>query len=257
MSCPGDGADYYGQDGNFEIDKPTYSVNGAVVTDSVLGLAWRLGNAQTSHSGASAACQGSGFGWRVPTFLELLSLMDYGASIDAVPATFAKQGPFWAAETAPEAGTGWTFTADTGLPIPAPGSTLVSVLCVSGQPISGAMGKPFNGTVQDGRTGLHWQTGTTPAETWKDALKYCKGAQGAGFATGWRLPSVKELLTIAKTDSKNAIDLNVFNSAVPVWTSSPVATDGSKAWLVDFNPLTVTATAVTATAEVRCVHGPS
>ncbi|MCA9599188.1 MAG: DUF1566 domain-containing protein, partial [Myxococcales bacterium] len=70
-------------------------------------------------------------------------------------------------------------------------------------------------------------------------------------------PSVKELLTIAKTDSKNAIDLNVFNSAVPVWTSSPVATDGSKAWLVDFNPLTVTATAVTATAEVRCVHGPS
>jgi hypothetical protein len=118
------------------------------------------------------------------------------------------------------------------------------------------LGTPKDGVVQDALTGLYWQTSTVTNRNWKEALLHCLKAQGAGLQTGWRLPTVKELITIAKTDSWTAIDLNIFDAAAEVWSSTPLVDDGTQAWVVNFNPLSVTPTGLAATHHVRCVHDP-
>lgn len=54
-----------------------------------------------------------------------------------------------------------------------------------------------DGTVTDAKTGLVWQR-TSPETVFtngEDALAYCAGSTGLP-GTGWRLPSVKELVTL-------------------------------------------------------------
>src|SRR6202142_4217978 len=56
---------------------------------------------------------------------------------------------------------------------------------------------PAAGTVYDTKTKLTWQR-TAPSKeyTWADAKTYCAGVGAALSGTGWRLPTMKELLTI-------------------------------------------------------------
>jgi len=99
--------------------------------------------------------------------------------------------------------------------------------------------------VTDSRTGLVWQrcsagqawsgstcTGTTSAFTHEAALAY------AQTQTGWRLPNVKELSSIAdKTKSNPAIDSTAFPATVVdwYWTSSPYVGIAGYAWSVFFD----------------------
>ncbi len=258
VSCPGNGADYFGQDGNFEINVPTYKLNGGELTDSVTGFVWRVGAGASTQPDAMAECGSLGAGWRLPSFLELASLMDYGSGGNAVPSVIkGGAAELWTSSEFPTAGASWSFSPVSGIPGPKASTSLSGSVCVSGPELTGELGTPTDGVVQDSRTGLLWQFGTVTNRSWKEALLYCLKAQGGGLTTGWRLPSVKELLTIAKTDTMVAIDTSVFNTAAVVWSSTPVVDDGQKAWAVNFNPLKVSGTDVTATAEVRCVHDPS
>ena len=101
--------------------------------------------------------------------------------------------------------------------------------------------------VQDGRTGLVWKrcsegqilsantcTGSAATYTHERALA------SAQKQTGWRLPNVKELVSLADKSCKNpAIDSSVFpnTSSSYYWTSSPYVYVGNSngAWFVDFN----------------------
>jgi hypothetical protein len=63
------------------------------------------------------------------------------------------------------------------------------------------------------------------------------GASRCGFATGWRLPTVHELLGIVLNGLSTAptIDVNYFPGTVTVyWTSETFAPNPSYAWIVDF-----------------------
>ena len=88
-----------------------------------------------------------------------------------------------------------------------------------------------DGTVTDNKTGLIWQRAYTAAGYFSDQFTYCATLSiGSGALTsGWRMPTVKELLTIVdETVSVGArIDANAFGPTPPetFWGNS-VTVDG-------------------------------
>lgn len=103
-----------------------------------------------------------------------------------------------------------------------------------------------NGTeVTDTKTGLIWQrcsagqswdgsscAGSAVTYTHEQALAYAK------TQTGWRLPTVKELSSLADKGRNNpAIAPAVFPATSPgwYWTSSSVVGDPINAWIVNFD----------------------
>ena len=98
--------------------------------------------------------------------------------------------------------------------------------------------------VTDTQTGLTWRR-CSEGQTWSGttctgtaAAYYHEGALAqAKTQTGWRLPNVKELASIAdKARTAPAIDTTAF-PATPshwYWSSTPYAGGASNAWLVSF-----------------------
>jgi hypothetical protein len=112
-----------------------------------------------------------------------------------------------------------------------------------------------DGTVTDMVTGLMWRqcpeglsstnatcdAGSAVAYTWQEALARAQTVNGTGFAghNDWRLPNVKELMSLSESACQEpAINLTLF----PVdplltrfWSSTPIAPHtGNQAWGVEF-----------------------
>jgi hypothetical protein len=116
---------------------------------------------------------------------------------------------------------------------------------------------PATGTVFDTKTKLTWQR-TAPATTyaWSNANTYCAGLSATLGGTGWRLPTIKELLTIVdETQVAPPIDSTAFPGTplASFWSSTMDTSSG--AWTLDFSSLGNTgADALTVTYNIRCVH---
>lgn len=92
--------------------------------------------------------------------------------------------------------------------------------------------------VIDPNTKLMWQDNAsvkTTKKDWQGALKYCKNLKFAGFS-GWRLPSIDELLSITDDTKYNPAIKNGFLNVTAdgYWSSSPDVSDSSLAWNVYF-----------------------
>ena len=98
------------------------------------------------------------------------------------------------------------------------------------------------------------------ASNWLAAIAACEGKSYAGY-TDWRLPNVRELMSI--------VDYNNFSPTIdpiyfpgtrvtnPYWSSTTHAPDVTYAWFVDFSNGTVYTRQKTNTScYVRCVRGP-
>ena len=117
-------------------------------------------------------------------------------------------------------------------------------------------------TALDTETGLVWQRGQV--EIYKlgfaDALARCQALSLGGFATGWRLPNIREMLSIV--DEREPLgpmwDSTVFVSTqgTSYWTATTVAGDTANAWAFTFTPgvFMERVDKATLTALVRCVH---
>jgi hypothetical protein len=133
----------------------------------------------------------------------------------------------------------------------------------------------FNSTyqaIQDVQTGLLWQrypvtVSYTTALSFNDAATYCATLSLDGNATGWRVPSYKELLTLVDeaphVEYENGglttkwIDGNAFpGTAVdePYWTSSLYPLQSGYAYVVDFSTGIPVQAATGKQNYVRCVH---
>jgi Protein of unknown function (DUF1566) len=253
------------------------------VFDRLTGLMWQrsASSATLSQAAATAACKASILGgytdWRLPTVLELVSIVDYTAtspSIDsaAFPGTTANL--FWTVTPLAgrpheawyvnfiQGGTNVVDTSDFNLYRCVRTALNMAGACYA----AGARFKMDAGTVTDASTGLVWQQMAASAMTWSAAKASCTAA-GAGF----RLPSLKELQTIvdygmAYVGPGPAIDATAF-PGTPVgayWTSSAFSGSDSVAWMVRFSYGDTASSAVVATPAqpliqtdpkyVRCVH---
>jgi hypothetical protein len=119
------------------------------------------------------------------------------------------------------------------------------------------------GAVVDGATHLTWQqvveTGGgddgAGRSTWVNAKSYCKSLGG-----GYRLPTVKELLTIVDFSKSNpAIDTSVGafpnTPSEPFWTATPlIGSPPTNAWFVSFEDGYAGNVDFTQPNRVRCVR---
>ena len=111
-----------------------------------------------------------------------------------------------------------------------------------------------NGTVLDTKTGLVWEQPTsTTIMVWPAAKSYCT-AKG----TGWRLPTIKELLSIvdfAKTTSPKIDSIFTGTMSNVYWSSTPLPDGSDNFFAVNFvNGGINTGEGAVVVAPVRCVR---
>jgi hypothetical protein len=124
------------------------------------------------------------------------------------------------------------------------------------------------GMVQDALTGLMWQqdgggtrqgcsaTGNLWC-TWAEAKDYCSGLALGDFSD-WRLPTVRELLSIVSSVAYRGTTIN--QTAFPdasggsFWTSSPSASSSDLAWYVALGNGRASTSGVGNYYSVRCVR---
>jgi Protein of unknown function (DUF1566) len=115
-----------------------------------------------------------------------------------------------------------------------------------------------NGTVYDSKSKLTWQqTVSSTTYTWDAAKTYCAGLGASLGGTGWRVPMIKELLSIVDfSQTVPAIDPNAFPStpSAEFWSSSPLAGSSSVAWVVGFSYGYTGYGVVSVAGPVRCVR---
>ncbi len=253
-----------------------YAVTAGTVLDERTRLVWqRQSSSATTRDGARAACEAlvleGADDWRLPTRIELLSLVSYGRSpptVNVVAFPSASGGVFWS--TTPDPRTpdeGWGVDFDRAESALDAIATAHRVRCVRGLPDPRPKPRGEGDLVIDPRTGLTWQrtVGTAAPVTWTDALLACQQAKTSG-RMGWRLPTVRELesLVDVRAPVSPAWDVALFPRTEPgIPTASSITwtiTDdpsGTAHLAVDFSLAHVpTVYGPEATALVRCVTGP-
>jgi hypothetical protein len=245
----------------------SYTTNSdGTVKDNVTGLTWEGVEAPSAMYGADATayCTNKDGSWRLPSRLELISLVDpTSTSGELINQTYFPNvmaaGPFW------------TSTAYVGLSIDPSAWDVDFVDGLTGYAyvdyqrnrvrcVRTTTSRCFQtryliqaGLVVDQTTGLTWQQDASTADYgWNDAGSYC-----SAVGTGWRLPSLTELQTIVDDTTANPwIDETVFsNSNIAddtFWTSS--ALDANYAWLVSFSDGTPSHGSITNAFRARCVR---
>jgi hypothetical protein len=114
------------------------------------------------------------------------------------------------------------------------------------------------GIVKDNKTGLYWQQAAAPMTySFASAMTYCSSNTAALPGSGWRLPTVKELLTLVDDSVASpgpTIDASAFPStpANDFWSSTSAGAS-SDAWYVNFFNGSATAFSIRV-GNVRCVR---
>ncbi len=225
--------------------------------------------------------------WRLPDEFELYSIVDFGRtrpSIDTAAFPATPDYGFWTSSSNADNTTyAWSVNFGIGNFFEGygPKAGYFHARCVRGGPSGAARFARSTTTanqpvVTDNVTTLVWQgcaaglqgndcteddpavTGTGEAEfAWADTLVYCENLTWGG-TSDWRLPSVKELMSIVDHSRFNpAIDITAF-PATPsstFWTSSSRANYTTDAWLVYFSYGDSDTAPKPNTYLARCVRG--
>ncbi len=278
LSCPVAGWEL--EDGDFQPNSRTWNPTATgELFDPVTGLTWQATDDGSTYDQPSAvqhcaslSTQAAGPGsWRLPSVVELMTLVDYGVVLPAIDPGFAgTQGTnYWTAT--PAAGStmlAWTVKFDAGEVIPLLEDTTLPVRCVRGE--STVLNAAGNGlriagplraqgsTVRDEATRLEWQRSDDGTKrTWKDALSYCSRLTLAG-ESGWHLPNVAELAGLVQYDGPhNGVTIDpAFQNAHPdlYWTSSQNEGAPTLSWSVTFNLGVIDGVTVSAFGYARCVR---
>ena len=116
-----------------------------------------------------------------------------------------------------------------------------------------------NGTVYDSKTKLTWQQAVSSSlYAQAGAASYCSTL--ALNADAWRLPTMKELVTIVDFSGAPlamAFDATAFPgtpTSAAFWTSTPYAGATGNTWLVSFSDGTTSHDVASNTYNARCVH---
>ncbi len=299
-----------GQDGEFQAGRdtdftgPVYHstyTNDYTTTDNATGLIWTscvngqsgatcTGTAtkvnwdtasNSTCSGLNTLNSGDGYAgistWRLPTDMELDSLLRYDLAIAGVPMTFtagfpnAPIGNYWSlTEDALDTADAWNTNFLNGATSSSMKVFPDYIRCTGKSPYltSGVFTDNGDGTVLDHATGLVWQkcsagqnndstcSGTASPNLWTDALAYCNSLTLGGRT--WALPNINELKSIVdRSTSPAAINSDVFPATKNdyYWTSSTYVDSPSNAWFVNFSGGSIITTGKNTGHSVRCVSG--
>ncbi len=254
----------------------SFLASDGLVLDEVTGLAWQAsvdigpGEAggfvwQDAVDHCDALAQGGHTDFRLPTRLELVSIVDFSTTDPAIDESAFPNTPseaYWtrsAFATDPEQSFYVNFFfgyTSTNFRVYSQ-----SVRCVrnASQPAlpTDDRFRVDGDTVLDRMTGLRWER--SPAfslSSFEDAAVHCDGLALDG-AVGFRAPSMKELQTLVdETRTDVAIDPVAFPGASGdgYWTSTLVAEAPDSAWLVRFSDGYSQYATVDTPNLVRCVR---
>jgi hypothetical protein len=279
LTCPQAGWEL--QDGDFQPDTLTMA---APVPDEVVdghtGLTWQSVEGSGTYTYAQASQQCASFktaeaatGWRLPSVIELMTLIDNGVDLPSISPLFvgAQSTNYWTSTpTATANNLAWTVKFDFGEVIPLLMDTALPVRCVLGKSpilnVGSGTGLRKAGpltattlTVQDPTTLLEWQRADDGnRRDQKGGMDYCAGLQLGGLS-GWHLPNISELLSIVQYDAVNAngvaIDPAFQNPKADLyWSSTQNEGAPTLSWSVTFNLGVVDGISVTGLGFARCVR---
>lgn len=221
IPCPTPGEPFYGQDANYLGPQMAYEVSadGLVVTDFNTGLMWQQVDDGVERVWADALsyCEDLVLGdyedWRLPSRLELVSIVDYGRYDPSIHPVFSSHSRWhWTANTCVEdSGDAWAVDFEGGSAEDNGKDSLARVRCVRGGSSSRTYVDNGDGTVTDTATGLMWQQADDGLDkNWQEALFYCETLDFAG-KTDWRLPDIRELQSIVDETLYNPAINPIFN----------------------------------------------
>jgi hypothetical protein len=250
---------------------PSYTVSdsGNQITDGVTGLVWQRNVESVTYTWDDARQYCSCLtidgvdGWRLPSRIELVSIVDWATSAPSIDSSVFPGTPsasFWSASVLssdPMLGylvyfeNGHTSYSDLGY--------TYGARCVRAErsPATAPAGRYTiaDGTVYDTQTKLTWQQVIpTSLYTWADAKTYCASLSLNG--AGWRLPGTGEIQTIVDESTNPSIDGDAFpmTPSEYFWTSSVVVEDPTRAWTAFFTNGSTYSFVMTAEKNVRCVR---
>jgi hypothetical protein len=202
--------------------------------------------------------------WRLPTYLELVSLADFGSTVPGFTSSafpgIPQNSNYWTSTDRAGDPTS-TFAINTNYPTTTSSVKSVAsghiVRCVRGTTFSGSL-SVASGSVTDGRTQLVWQSGTSSVDlSYSDALAYCEALVLDGNSD-WRLPNGKELLSIVDVTLTSPSISPLFSSrpSTVFWSSSVVRSGPNTAYTVSFSAGASSGigTAIDQLRSVRCVR---
>jgi hypothetical protein len=182
--------------------------------------------------------------WRLPTLKELSAVINFsiaepGPTIHGGYFPNMQSTSYWSSNTSVETATyAWGRDLYSGNNFSHHKYNNYYAMAVRGGmavPTSG-FADNGNGTVTDNVTGLMWEKTGTSGKTWEQSLNYCESLNLGGYSD-WRLPTVKELQSIADYGRiRPAVNSMYFpNTALNVyWASTTHATTTNQGWGVDF-----------------------
>lgn len=215
-----------------------------VVTDRTTKLVWEQPTDSTTRTQAEAAanCAAKGGGWRLPTVLELFSIVDpsrKNPALDGVVFSSIVGFTFWSSTpVAGNASKAWQVGFDIGIPKQGDLTDKRFSRCVrsvAGGPLCYPPTRFITTTAEayDAKTKLTWQRMPAPTtKTAAEAAAYC-----GGLGNSYRVPSVKELLTLVEYSQVSpSINTDVFlgPSGTGYWTSSVVVGSAGAVWQINF-----------------------
>jgi hypothetical protein len=250
--------------------------NGAV-RDNVTCLVWEKApvttqgfwQANSDHCASLASSAVAGFNdWRLPTRVEMASLVDFTRKGDAIniaafpsePSGYYRTGSDWYETITGQntSGFSWIYGMSSGFTSNAYAKTTSNayVRCVrgngSGEGQSDFAVQPANhyavaaGEVTDNYTGLIWQQtdSATPSGAtvipWSQAAAYCSGLGLNGHT--WRVPSINELATlvdesrVAPAIDRTAFPNTKYGSYSNNWYwASTTYSGSSNGWAINFD----------------------
>lgn len=260
------GCEGTGQDGAFAFHPMQLTGAGdGTVLDAVTGLVWQRQDDGQWHAWAEAGplCDGLTLGgrddWRLPGPRELASLVDYGRSD---PATDAAAFPdtavdhYWSTTYVKDGTAAWGVDFRDGYVSNYQKGSAAYVRCVAGDgPTAPALTDLGDGTVKDAVSGLVWAQAQGEVTDWEGALDRCGNLSLAGHED-WRLPDVRELLSLVDEAHAPSLDEAAFPGAdvAFTWSSTSWTRNPSEAWGVDFTDGSVYVTEKPRSGAVRCVR---
>jgi hypothetical protein len=286
------------------IARDNYTTSENVVVDNATGLTWqrrpsarRLTWREVQESPspyrAYSYCQNlnlDGTGWRLPTRVELLSVLDYTRAAPAIETEAfpdTPREPFLVAEWQIErpgllVPLAWDFSIGKVVAVDAEGQSNANsvpdawVRCVRSPTPRGGLGEHYHvdgDTVLDNQTHLRWQAtsptlasgGVGKGFSQASAAAYCAALQ-IGSLSAWRLPSITELQTLFRPNPRAhetsldpvAFAVDAASAQRSYWSSTAYAGASSVAfaWVatLEASPY-IWQTDIESGFRVRCVRG--